>query len=153
MDLIKKEGVTFSHCVPTILQVLLASPIIDSVDLSAWKVMIGGSALSTALAKATVRAVSTPSAGMSETCPVLTTADLQTPMLDLPAEQQLAKRARTGVTSTDVITCENDAQALARADHHSLQRLPRHRGLGPRANGVSSTEGQWPNISPFRSGE
>jgi hypothetical protein len=50
----QEEGVTFSHCVPTILQVLLAIPIIDSVDLSAWKVMIGGSALSTALAKATV---------------------------------------------------------------------------------------------------
>ena len=98
LDLIKKERVTFSHCVPTILQMLLASPIVDSVDLGAWKVMIGGAALSTALAKAALaRGIDAFSGyGMSETCPVLTVAHLQTPMLDLPAEQQLAMRARTG---------------------------------------------------------
>src|SRR6185312_11726919 len=38
LGLIEKERVTFSHCVPTILQMLLTSPIIDRVDLRAWKV-------------------------------------------------------------------------------------------------------------------
>ncbi len=98
LTLIEKERVTFSHCVPTILQMLLASPIVESVDLRAWKVMIGGGALSTALAKAALaRGIDAFSGyGMSETCPVLTVAHLQTPMFDLPAEQQITKRARTG---------------------------------------------------------
>ncbi|MCB1822079.1 MAG: AMP-binding protein, partial [Candidatus Competibacteraceae bacterium] len=38
LHLIQREKVTFSHCVPTILQMLLASPVIDEVDLSRWKV-------------------------------------------------------------------------------------------------------------------
>src|SRR5262249_36578566 len=99
LSLIERERVTFSHCVPTILQMLLASPMVDRVDLGAWKIVIGGAALSTALAKSALdRGIDVFSGyGMSETCPFLTSAHLQTPMLDLPAEQQLAKRARTGV--------------------------------------------------------
>jgi acyl-CoA synthetase (AMP-forming)/AMP-acid ligase II len=99
LTLIKQERVTFSHCVPTILQMLLSSPIVDSVDLGAWKVVIGGAALSTALAKsALARGIDVFSGyGMSETCPVLTAAHLQTPMLDSPMEQQSATRARTGL--------------------------------------------------------
>src|SRR5262249_49943808 len=97
LNLIKKERVTFSHCVPTMLQMLLACPIVDSVDLGAWKVMIGGAALSTALAKAALaRGIDAFSGyGMSETCPVLTVAHLQTPMLDSTMERQIATRART----------------------------------------------------------
>jgi fatty-acyl-CoA synthase len=98
LGLIKTEAVTFSHCVPTILQMLLASPAIEGVDLSAWKVMIGGASFSTTLVKAALaRGIDAFSAfGMSETCPVLTIAHLQTPMLDLPEEEQVAIRARTG---------------------------------------------------------
>jgi fatty-acyl-CoA synthase len=99
LNLIKAERVTFSHCVPTILQMLLASPVADTVDLSAWKVMIGGAAFSTTLVKAALaRGIDACSGyGMSETCPVLTIAHLQTAMLDLPEEQQIATRARTGI--------------------------------------------------------
>ncbi len=43
LRLIQTEKVTFSHCVPTILQMLLACPAIKDVDLSNWKVTIGGS--------------------------------------------------------------------------------------------------------------
>jgi fatty-acyl-CoA synthase len=51
LRLIQREKVTFSHCVPTILQMLLASPVANEVDLSRWKVIIGGSALPQALAQ------------------------------------------------------------------------------------------------------
>ena len=99
LKLIQKECVTFSHCVPTILQMLLTSPVVDGIDLSAWKVVIGGAALSTALVKAALaRGIDAFSGyGMSETCPVLTAAHVQTSMLNLPAEQQIATRARTGL--------------------------------------------------------
>jgi fatty-acyl-CoA synthase len=98
LNLIRTERVTFSHCVPTILQMLLTSPVADTVDLGTWKVMIGGAAFSTTLVKAALaRGIDAFSGyGMSETCPVLTIAHLQSEMLDLPEEQQIAVRARTG---------------------------------------------------------
>ena len=98
LNLIGTERVTFSHCVPTILQMLLTCPVADSVDLGAWKVLIGGAAFSTTLVKAALaRGIDAFSGyGMSETCPVLTIAHLQSPMLDLPEEEQVAVRARTG---------------------------------------------------------
>jgi fatty-acyl-CoA synthase len=98
LNLIRTERVTFSHCVPTILQMLLTSPVADTVDLGAWKVMIGGAAFSTTLVKAALaRGIDASSGyGMSETGPVLTIAHLQSDMLDLPEEEQVAVRARTG---------------------------------------------------------
>jgi len=38
MDLIKTHNVTFSHCVPTIMQMLLATESIKDADLSNWQV-------------------------------------------------------------------------------------------------------------------
>jgi fatty-acyl-CoA synthase len=98
LRLIRDERVTFSHCVPTILQMLLGSPLVDTVDLGAWKVMIGGAALSTTLAGAALaRGIDVFSGyGMSETCPVLTVAHLDSALLDRPMEEQVATRARTG---------------------------------------------------------
>jgi fatty-acyl-CoA synthase len=52
LKLIEKEGVTYSHCVPTILQMLLNCPTINEVDLSNWKVTIGGARLPRGLARA-----------------------------------------------------------------------------------------------------
>jgi fatty-acyl-CoA synthase len=46
LKLIVSEKVTFSHCVPTIIHMLVTSPVINQLDLSRWKVVIGGSALS-----------------------------------------------------------------------------------------------------------
>jgi len=45
LALIQHHGVTFSHCVPTILAMLLAVPEETPTDLSRWKVIIGGAAL------------------------------------------------------------------------------------------------------------
>jgi len=71
----------------------------ESVDLGGWKVVIGGAALSTALAKsALARGIDVFSGyGMSETCPVLTAVHLPTPMLDSPTDEQSVARARTGL--------------------------------------------------------
>jgi fatty-acyl-CoA synthase len=80
LELKVKEGVTFSHCVPTILHMLLSHPQIDTFDLTGWKVIIGGSALPTGLAEAAIKRgmdVFT-GYGMSETCPILTLAHVKT---------------------------------------------------------------------------
>jgi fatty-acyl-CoA synthase len=52
LKLIETEGVTYSHCVPTILQMLLSCPTINQVDLSNWKVTIGGARLPRGQARA-----------------------------------------------------------------------------------------------------
>jgi fatty-acyl-CoA synthase len=74
LRLIDEYGVTFSHCVPTILALLLAATEAAEVDLSRWKVIIGGSALPRGLAQAALdRGIDVQTGyGMSETCPVLT---------------------------------------------------------------------------------
>ena len=98
VNLLVKEKVTFSHCVPTILQMLLASPVVQTLDLSGWKVIIGGSALPRGLAKAAMNmGIDIYSGyGMSETCPVLSLALLEPDQLDADAGTQLDIRTTTG---------------------------------------------------------
>lgn len=99
LKLLVKEQVTFSHCVPTILQMLVGSPVVKQVDLSKWKVIIGGSALPKGLAKAAMDLgidIYT-GYGMSETCPVLTLAHLKPEKLDADPDYQLDIRTSTGL--------------------------------------------------------
>ena len=101
LSLIAKEKVTFSHCVPTILHMLLASPASEQVDLSGWTVLIGGSALSKALCLAALaRGIDVLGGyGLSETCPALAVAHLTPEMLKLPPEEQVEIRCQTGRSS------------------------------------------------------
>ena len=98
LQLIAQEKVTFSHCVPSIMQMLLAHPSAEQTDLSNWKVLIGGSAMSQSLALAAMaRGIDLLSGyGMSETCPVLTIAHLESADLDLPQDAQARLRCKTG---------------------------------------------------------
>ena len=98
LGLIAREKVTFSHCVPTILQMMLASPACAATDLSGWKVIIGGSALPVPLAQAAAeRGVDIIAGyGMSETCPILTLAHLTPELLGGGADDGLAYRCRAG---------------------------------------------------------
>jgi len=98
LGLIAREKVTFSHCVPTILTMMLGSPALAGVDLSGWKIIIGGSALPLPLARAAVeRGIDVIAGyGMSETCPILTLAHLLPRMLASPSEECLPYRCRAG---------------------------------------------------------
>ncbi|MFP4668434.1 MAG: fatty acid--CoA ligase [Desulfobacterales bacterium] len=99
LELAEKEKVTFSHCVPTILHMLLTEPASEKMDLTGWKINIGGAALPRGLAKAAMeRGINIFAGyGMSETCPVLTVANLKPHMLDRDMEKQLDVRCRTGL--------------------------------------------------------
>ena len=100
LKLIDQEKVTFSHCVPTVLHMLLKSPASEKIDFSQWKVIIGGSALTRQLCKAAMeRGIDIYAGyGMSETCPVLTLALLNSEELKLPLDEQVELRCRTGKT-------------------------------------------------------
>jgi len=99
LGLIAKENVTFSHCVPTILHMMMASPASAGTDLSRWKVVIGGAALPKALCRAALdRGIDIFTGyGMSETCPILTLAQLQPNMVGLDAPAQVDVRCKTGL--------------------------------------------------------
>jgi fatty-acyl-CoA synthase len=56
LGLIRDDGVTFTHCVPTILQMLRSAPSSKDVDLRGLRMIIGGSALPRALCEAALRA-------------------------------------------------------------------------------------------------
>jgi fatty-acyl-CoA synthase len=77
------EGVSFSHCVPTILDMVLNAPEAQNADFRRWKVLIGGSALPRALAKkARARHIDVYCGyGMSETAPLMTLAQVKTDAL------------------------------------------------------------------------
>jgi fatty-acyl-CoA synthase len=98
LELIEREKVTFSHCVPTIMHMLLRCPKVESTDLTGWKVVIGGSAMSKGLAReALERGIDVYGGyGMSETCPVLTIAYLQGDTVGAPTEDVVEQRCKTG---------------------------------------------------------
>ncbi|KMQ75793.1 fatty acid--CoA ligase [Marinobacter subterrani] len=99
VDLLKEHKVTFSHCVPTIMQMMMGTESIKTADLSNWHVLIGGSALTKGLCDAGARLGIRmyTGYGMSETCPLLSVTHLKPEDLELPLEQQTNKRVKTGI--------------------------------------------------------
>src|SRR5262249_54608536 len=97
LPLVARERVSFSHCVPAILQMLLDAAEAAAADLRGWKVVVGGSALTLGLARrAADRGIEVWCGyGMSETCPVLACGPVKAG-LALGAAQQLALRRQAG---------------------------------------------------------
>jgi fatty-acyl-CoA synthase len=90
--------VTFTHGVPTLLQMLLDAAAKANVDLAGLKMVIGGSALPKALAKQAMdRGVDVFAGyGMSETGPLLTVAHLQSSDLSGDPDREVEIRTRAG---------------------------------------------------------
>jgi len=102
IKLIVGEKVTYSHCVPTILQMLVTSPAAKTIDLSGWKVIIGGARLAKGLAVAAIDLgiqVMT-GYGMSETCPVISVSNLKPDMKNFDNEQKSDIAIKTGIPIT-----------------------------------------------------
>jgi fatty-acyl-CoA synthase len=98
LELKEREGATFSHCVPTILHMMLTHPASKNVDMRGWKIVIGGSALPKALAKAAMeRGIDIFCGyGMSETCPLLTTSHLSPALLSDNMDYEIEMRVTAG---------------------------------------------------------
>lgn len=112
VKLIAKEKVTFSHCVPTILQMIVVSPIAKQLDLSAWKVIIGGARLAKGIAVAAINlGISVMTGyGMSETCPVISVSNLKPYMKNFDNEQKGDIAIKTGmpIALVDVRIADGD---------------------------------------------
>ncbi len=99
IDLFKKEKPTFSHCVPTILQMILDNHSSDQLDLHNWKVVIGGAPMTKKLAKhALEKGVDVVVGyGMSETCPIIALTHIAPKYKNTDLEIQAEMRIRTGI--------------------------------------------------------
>ncbi len=101
INMFKEHNVTFSHCVPTILQMILTHPVAQDVDFNGWKVIIGGARLTKGLAiMAEKRGIKVTTAyGLSETCPLLVLGNLK-PFMEKEWEEdrQLDQKLKTGVS-------------------------------------------------------
>ncbi|MCL5124233.1 MAG: fatty acid--CoA ligase [Deltaproteobacteria bacterium] len=117
LKMLVSEKVTFSHCVPTILHMIISSPEAKNADLSSWKIIIGGSALPKGLAKASLeRGIDVTSAyGMKGSLPLLTMANLTPEMMTRGLEAQLEIRTKTGrpVPLVNLKIIDPDGNAVA----------------------------------------
>ena len=93
------EGVTISHGVPTILEMICHHPDAGKKNMEGWKMICGGSALPKGLAE---RALSLgmnviTGYGMSETCPVISLSDpSKKEMAGLGEDEKVNTRLRAG---------------------------------------------------------
>lgn len=113
LQLIASEAVTFSHCVPTVLQMLLTAPESRNYNLRHWKVLIGGSSLPRPLAKAALdRGIDVfVGYGMSETCPMLSISHLKEDVMG-STDTELDYRLKAGlvVPLVDLRIVDGDMQ-------------------------------------------
>ncbi|PAV49122.1 long-chain fatty acid--CoA ligase [Pseudomonas sp. HAR-UPW-AIA-41] len=95
----RDEKVTFSHCVPTILQMVMNAKAAEGVDFGGWKLIIGGSALNSSLYKAAkARGIQLTAAyGMSETCPLISCAHMNEELLAGNEDERITYRIKAGV--------------------------------------------------------
>lgn len=127
VKLFVNEGVTYSHCVPAIMQMVLNCPEAENADLRGWKVVVGGSALPKGLARAArSRGIDIWCGyGMSETCPILTASQVKPEDQGvLSDEEELAVRCRTGlpIALVDIKIVDADMKELP-ADGRSVGEL------------------------------
>ena len=94
-----EEKVNFSHCVTTILHMLVFHPDVEKYDLSNWHVGLGGAKLNRQLAeRAWELGILTQSCyGMTETCPAMTLGQLRAEHLDLPMEDKISYYIKSGI--------------------------------------------------------
>jgi fatty-acyl-CoA synthase len=98
VELVRSEGVSLSHCMPTLLQAVLDQAASKDVDLAGWTVIVGGAALAQSLARRALEAGVDILAGYgkSETGPVLTLAQVQPRMRCWSRAAELHVRCSAG---------------------------------------------------------
>ena len=99
VKLIQDEQVTFSHCVPTILQMVLNAKAAEGYDFGGMKVIIGGSALPRGLFESAGKRGMRLSAayGMSETCPLISAGYINLEVEAAGEQEQITYRIKAGI--------------------------------------------------------
>jgi len=117
VKLIKAEGVTFTHGVPTILQMLLGAAAAAKTDLAGLKMVVGGSELPKALARQALALGVDVYAGygMSESAPLLCLAQVKSADLVGDPEKALDIRTKAGIPAplVDIRLVDTDRNEVA----------------------------------------
>ncbi|HTG24653.1 MAG TPA: fatty acid--CoA ligase [Reyranella sp.] len=117
VKLIKAEGVTFTHGVPTILQMLLGAAAAAKTDLAGLKMVVGGSELPKALARQALALGVDVYAGygMSESAPLLCPAQVKSADLVGDPEKALDIRTKAGIAAplVDIRLVDTDRNKVA----------------------------------------
>jgi fatty-acyl-CoA synthase len=98
VELWRKEKVTFSHCVPTIMQMVLNAKAAKDVDFGGWNIIIGGSSLTRSLYDAAkAKGIQLTAAyGMSETCPLISVAHINEDLMAGSDDERTTFRIKAG---------------------------------------------------------
>lgn len=117
VQLQQNEGVTFSHCVPTVLHLLLTSKAARNINFNGWKLLTGGAAPTLNLVRqAADKGIELSTGyGMSETCPLLTITRLSEAESTLSLLDQSEARIRTGcpVNMVNLKIIDDDGEAVS----------------------------------------
>jgi fatty-acyl-CoA synthase len=98
VELWRKEKVTFSHCVPTIMQMVLNAKAAKDMDFTGWNIIIGGSSLTRSLYEAAkAKGIQLTAAyGMSETGPLVSVAHLNDELMAGSEDERTTYRIKAG---------------------------------------------------------
>ncbi|WP_205341121.1 fatty acid--CoA ligase [Denitrificimonas caeni] len=117
VELWEREKVTFSHCVPTIVQMILGAKAAQGKDFKGWKLIIGGSALPRALYDAALAQgiQLTAAYGMSETCPLISCAMLNEQLQAASEDERTTYRIKAGIAvpMVEAALMDEEGQFLA----------------------------------------
>ena len=116
LQLIKTEGVTFTHGVPTLLQMLLNAATAANTDLAGLKMIVGGSELPHALVRQALGLGADVFAGygMSESAPMLTVAQIKSDDLNENPNREVDIRTKSGIAAplVDIRLVDSDGNEL-----------------------------------------
>ncbi|HMN71064.1 MAG TPA: fatty acid--CoA ligase [Rhodoblastus sp.] len=116
LELVRRENVTLSHGVPTIVSMILNHPDAEKTDLRGWKLIVGGSALPRTVAEAALkRGIDIfVGYGMSETGPVMAVSQVKTSLRsDLERELDVRIKAGLPIPLVDLRIVDPDMRDLA----------------------------------------
>lgn len=129
LKLIKTEGVTFTHGVPTILRMLLDAAAAANTDLAGLKMMVGGSELPKGLAKQALALGVDVFAGygMSESAPLLCLAQVKSADLTGDPDKETDIRTKAGMPAplVDIRLVGKDGSELPHDGNTSGELLVR----------------------------
>jgi fatty-acyl-CoA synthase len=135
LRLLVQHQVTLSHCVPTLLKMILTAPEAAHVDFSRWKIITGGAKLPNTLARLAMdRGIRIAQGyGMSETCPIIAVSQFKPAVADGTPEEQLDILDRTGFPLPLVRACafDSEGRALPPGAEHAGELVLRAPWLAP----------------------
>jgi len=100
LETMQNEKITLTNMIPTMLNMLVNNPGVNSYDFSSLRVILsGGAPIAPDLVKTIMRTFKCDyiqTYGMTETCPYLTLSILKENLGDLPPGEQFVYKAKTG---------------------------------------------------------